>query len=340
MSDRAILIHLPNWIGDAALAVPAVRALQAARADRRWVFVCNARGAPLFARWPSDLLIVAGRSGGEGVLSLARRLRGLRCEDALVLPTSFRSAVAPALAAIPRRIGFASDSRRILLTQAVQESGRAQHLARQYVRLAARLGADPEAPLDPEVPIGEDETARQEERLHTLGFSPESTVALCPGATFGATKRWPVEHWISLGASLRARGMTIVVLGGAEEETPGEKIALALGPGAQNLAGRLGLRESLSLLRLLRGAVSNDSGAMHMAAAAGTAVLGLFGSTHPGWTGPLGRRSRSLTLALSCSPCYSKSCPTKIECLGDMKPERVAAEFASLLVSADGEGRR
>ncbi len=340
MSDPSILVHLPNWIGDAALAVPALRALQSARPGRRWVLVCSERGAPLFARWPSDLLIVAGRDGGEGVLALARRLRALRCEAALLLPTSFRSALAPFLAGISRRIAFASDSRRGLLTEAVRVSGRDVHLARQYVRLAACLGADAEAPLDPLVPIGEDEVARQAERLRSLGFAPESTIAFCPGATYGETKRWPLEHWITLGGMLRARGMTILVMGGREETGPGERIALDLRSAAHNLAGRIGLREALSLLRLVSGAVSNDSGAMHLAAAAGSPVLGLFGSTNPKWTGPLGRRSRSFSLALPCSPCYSRSCPTQIECLRDMRPERVAAELENLLEDVEGKTTR
>jgi heptosyltransferase II len=339
MSDPAILVHLPNWIGDAALAVPALRALQTARPDRRWVLVSSERAAPLFARWTSDLLIVAGKDGGEGVLSLARRLHALRCEAALVLPTSFRSALAPFLAGIPRRIAFASDSRRLLLTQPVKGIGRDEHLARHFVRLAASLGADPLAPLDPEVPIGEDELERQSRRLRTLGFAPEETIALCPGATYGETKRWPLNHWIALGGILRSRGMTILVLGGRDETGAGERISLDFRSGVHSLAGRIGLRESLALLRIVRGAVSNDSGAMHLAAAAGSPVLGLFGSTNPNWTGPLGRHSRSICLALPCSPCYSRNCPTQIECLRDMRPERVAAEFEKLLDDVNGERR-
>ncbi len=337
MSDRAVLLCLPNWIGDAAMSVPALRALQAARPDARWILAAHPRNASLFGRWPSDLMIVAGRPGGEGLARFARKLRHFGCSEALILPVSFRSAIAPFLAGIPRRVAFASDSRGVLLTEAVRPPGKDAHLARQFVRLAARLGADPEASLDPLIPIGEDEVALQEERLHSLGLERGATIALCPGATYGETKRWPAAHWGALAGILRDRGWSMVILGGAQEAGLGDLSAPGERSGAHNLAGQLTLRESLAILRLVRGAVSNDSGAMHLAAAAGCPVLGLFGSTHPDWTGPLGRRSRSLRLGIACSPCYSRRCPTQIECLRDLAPQRVASEFDNLLEDAGRE---
>ncbi len=337
MSDRAVLVCLPNWIGDAAMSVPALRALQAARPSARWILAAHPRNASLFGRWPSDLMIVAGRPGGEGLARFARRLRHCGCSEALILPVSFRSAVAPYLAGIPRRVAFASDSRGLLLTESVRPPGKDAHLARQFVRLAARLGANPEASLDPLIPIGEDEVARQEDRLHSLGLQSGSTIALCPGATYGETKRWPATHWMALAEILRDRGWSMVILGGAHEAGLGDLSARGERSGITNLAGQLTLRESLSILRLLRGAVSNDSGAMHLAAAAGCPVLGLFGSTNPDWTGPLGPFSRSLRLGIACSPCYSRRCPTQIECLRDLAPQRVASAFDELLEAAGRE---
>jgi heptosyltransferase II len=337
MSEPGILILMPNWVGDAALAAPALRALRLARPAARWILVGNARSAPLYGRWECDLLIVAGKKEREGTIGLARRLRRLSIQEALILPTSFRSALAPFMAAVGRRTGFSTDGRGLLLTHSLPRPRRETHLARQYLELAASLGADPAAPLDPTLPVGEDEVGAQVKRLGELGFAGDTTIALCPGATYGETKRWPVAHWIALGRLLRQQGRTLVVLGGGQEIGAGDLLVGEIGSGVENLAGKLSLRESLALLRVLRGAVSNDSGAMHLAAAAGCPILGLFGSTNPAWTGPLGERSRSLWLALPCSPCYAKSCPTQIECLRDMTPGRVGAELAGLMRGAGGE---
>jgi heptosyltransferase-2 len=129
-------------------------------------------------------------------------------------------------------------------------------------------------------------------------------------------------------------------MGGAEERTTASRLCAEIGDdGARSLAGTLALRESMSVLSLLAGAVSNDSGGMHLAAAAGTPVIGIFGSTSPVWTGPLGARSRSVSLSLRCAPCYGRTCPTRIECLRDLPPERILTEMESLLGTRAGAPR-
>jgi heptosyltransferase-2 len=210
---------------------------------------------------------------------------------------------------------------------------RSVHLARSWVALASRLGADAGAPLDPAVPIGDDEAAVARARLSTEGLEGARSIALCPGATYGPTKRWPEHHWMALGRRLLEDGWSLALLGGADERDLCEAIAGGVaGSGrAVNLAGRMSLRQSLATLACLAAAVSNDSGGMHLASAAGIPVLGIFGSTDPAWTGPLGERSRALTLRLGCSPCFLKACPTKIECLWDLEPERVHRSLSEMI---------
>jgi heptosyltransferase-2 len=121
-------------------------------------------------------------------------------------------------------------------------------------------------------------------------------------------------------------------LGGADERIAAARLCDEIGgDGVQSLAGALTLRRSLSVLSLVAGAVSNDSGGMHLAAAAGTAVIGIFGSTNPAWTGPLGSRSRAVSLGLHCAPCYGRTCPTQIECLRDLSPASILSELDALL---------
>jgi len=339
VSDGAALVILPNWVGDCAMAAPALRALRAARPDARWILAGAERSAPLYGRWPCDALIpIAGR-GAPAILGLARRLRGLGIREALLLGPSFRSALMPALAGIPRRVGWGTDGRRILLTETAPAPGRDVPLARSYLRLAARLGADPDAPLDPGLPIGADERDAAADRLRAMGVDGSRVIAFLPGATYGETKRWPVAHWAALGRMLHGAGWNLLVLGGAEECEIADRLSLEIGEGAYSLAGRLPLRASLSVLSIVTAAVSNDSGGMHLAAAAGAAVVGIFGSTNPAWTGPLGARSRAVTLGLACAPCYARTCPTQIECLRDLAPARVASEVEALLVAPAGAPR-
>jgi heptosyltransferase-2 len=252
-------------------------------------------------------------------------------DEALLLAPSFRSALSPFLARVPRRVGFSSDGRTVLLTEPVAMGGRDQHLAKQFLHLAARLGADASGSLDPRLPVGADEEQAASERLASGGLEARRTLAFCPGATYGETKRWPAGHWVDLGRMLSGLGWSIAVLGGQEERELGEQLAARIGRKAWSFAGRLDLRSSLSLLGRLAGAVSNDSGLLHLAVAAGCPVLGLFGSTNPSWTGPLGDASAVARIDLDCSPCYAKRCPTGIECLQDLRPETVQSSLLSLL---------
>jgi heptosyltransferase-2 len=331
MSRGSLLIRLPNWVGDGALAAPAVRALQAARPDRRLILVGTARSAPLYGRWPADAVLTVDRKSSRDVWRLARTLREGSVEEALILAPSFRSALSPYLARVGRRIGFPSDGRAMLLSDPVPAEGRDRHLAGQYLKLAARLGARADAAIDPSLPVGVDERQAASNRVETAGLEPGRTIALCPGATFGDTKRWPASHWLELGRSLAGRGWSIAVLGGREEMAVGESLADGIGGVACSFAGRLDLRGSLAVLCVAAGAVSNDSGLLHLAVAAACPVVGVFGSTNPEWTGPLGEGSAVVRTGVPCSPCYAKSCPTEIECLRDLRPESVLESLERLL---------
>ncbi len=334
------LVLLPNWVGDGAMAVPALRALTTARPDLRWILVGTERSAPLYGRWPCEAVIPMPAGSSRATLALAGRLRGLKLESALVLSPSFRAALIPWIAGVRRRIGWRTDGRFMLLTDSVPFPGRKVHLARSYLALAAQLGADPNAACDPLLPIGADEREAARTRLGAIDVEGARTIALFPGATYGETKRWPYPHWVSLGRGLHERGWSLLVLGGADERAVAAKLCAEIGDGAaRSLAGDLTLRESLAILSCVAAAVSNDSGGMHLAAAAGAATLGIFGSTSPAWTGPLGPRVRAVSLGLPCAPCFGRTCPTRIECLRDLSPARIVSELDALITREAGASR-
>src|SRR6185369_7520320 len=139
-----------------------------------------------------------------------------------------------------------------------------------------------------------------EHGLKAAGFA-----ALLPGAEFGPAKRWPGESYAGLSRALMAKGLGVALLGSANDAAATREIAAAA-PGAVDLAGKTRLEDAIDLVAAASLAVSNDSGLMHIAAAVGTPVVALFGSTSPENTPPLAEHRELVWLRLDCSPCHAK----------------------------------
>jgi heptosyltransferase-2 len=129
-----------------------------------------------------------------------------------------------------------------------------------------------------------------------------------PGATYGPAKRWPSENWTKLGKQITDNGSQILVFGSGDESELCQKIAQGIGGRSLNLAGSLTLRQSAALISLCRRFTTNDTGVMHLAAAVGTPVTAIFGSTNPDWTRPWGDRHHVIYNKEPCSPCYKREC--------------------------------
>ena len=148
-------------------------------------------------------------------------------------------------------------------------------------------------------------------------------VALCPGAEYGPAKRWPAAHFAAIAEAMHARGRQVWIFGSAKDAAIGAAIA-ELAPAAINLCGRTGLADAVDLLALSGLVLTNDSGLMHVAAAAGCRVVALFGSSTPDYTPPLSPRARAISLGLSCSPCFARTCPLgHTNCLQQLKPRQI-----------------
>ncbi len=221
-------------------------------------------------------------------------------------------------------------------------------LREQYLRLVdalARRGFDrtlSTAPTDCVLPLRAEEIAWAGEEWARLELDPARTIALAPGATYGYTKRWPEERFSALASSLIETGWSVVWVGGADEVESTVRLRDALdarGQASESLAGLHSLRQTLALLSKIRAVVSNDSGALHLAQAAGAPVVGIFGSTSPAWTGPSGAEARVVYERVACSPCFARSCPTQIECLTGLSVERVTRSVLELVDAARPAGK-
>ena len=278
---------------------------------------------------------------------------------ALVLPNSPRSALEVFLAGIPQRIGYARPWRNFFLTQAVApladtvkmrkrsvreikeliaknpepkiqnpEIPKSAHQVFEYLNLVAALGANPE-PLAPQLFI-----APEEIEAAKIKFGLEKITApifgLNPGAEYGPAKRWPVEKFISAAKEIQQRtNCAWILLGGKgdlqlcgqiESEIQNSKFKI------QNLSGQTSLRELMTLMKICRVVLTNDTGPMHVAAALGTPVVVPFGSTSPELTGPGlpgDTRNRLLKSDASCSPCFLRECPIDFRCMNGIGVEQI-----------------
>lgn len=323
-----ILVVGPAWVGDMVMAQSLFRLLRQRDPDARIDVVGPPWSVPLAARMP-ELREGIALDVAHGQLALGSRrrlgleLRARGHDRAIVLPRSLKAALLPWFARIPVRTGFAAEGRSWLLTDSRPLDRR---VLDQTVKRFLALGLPPDAPLpEPPRPALRIDLANRDALLRRFGLGQAPAVALMPGAAFGPAKQWPVGHFAELARLLVAGGQEVWVLGSAAERPLGEHIRMAAGPGVHDLCGQTRLEDSVDLLAAAHCAVTNDSGLMHVAAAAGTRVVAIFGSTSPHFTPPLTGRSHIHYLALDCSPCFQRECPLgHLRCLREITPEAVA----------------
>jgi heptosyltransferase-2 len=321
------LVVAPNWLGDCVMALPVLRAIRRARPGDGLAVLARSGAASLFRAEESADTVVER----SGLFGDARRLRSGGFAEAWLLPNSFRSALAPWFAGIPERIGYDTDHRGPLLTRALRAPSRTEHQLRDYDALLRSRGIEPDFEA-PHVPVTARALDRAAASLEAAGVDRDEPLALlAPGAAFGWTKRWPPERYGALGDLLKARGVPCAVVIGPGEEALGTAVAAAARARLPVLGADLDPLELAALFSCARVVVANDSGPMHLAAAAGVPVVAFFGPTDPGRTAPTGAPSRILDRYVFCSPCYLKECPYRHECMREISPEMAFEAVEELL---------
>jgi len=291
--------------------------------DRVLDVLAPAWSLPVVARMPEIRRGVAAETA-HGEIGLAKRwriarsLKSERYDDAIVLPRSFKSALIPWFARIPKRTGFRGESRFGLINDVrVFDKTVLDQTVKRFTALGVGNGeALPPAPY-PGLSI---DAERQAELLDALSLDTRyPVVAMMPGAEYGPAKCWPLDYFAELASHLEAAGYQVWVMGSDKDATAGQ--AIAERSSAVNLCGRTSLADVIDVLGLAEQAVSNDSGLMHVAAAVGLHVHGVYGSSSPSFTPPLTDRCDVHYLGLPCSPCFERQCPLgHLKCLRDLKP--------------------
>ena len=258
----------------------------------------------------------------------AKRLRDGRFDTILLLPNSFRSAWTARQSGIPHRWGYGRSLRGALLTRSVSRK-KAVHQSAYYLNLVRALGiAAVDAPprLTP--------SARTRDRAAALlAAEPTATVGFAPGAAYGHAKRWPPDRVAQVVTRLvRERGARCILVGAEGDREAGRAIESSLPPDivVNNLIGRTDLRLLIGLLARCHAFVSNDSGAMHLAAAAGVPVTAIFGPTNEKVTAPIGDHD-VLIRQVFCRPCMLRECPIDHRCMKRISVEDVFQSVARRL---------
>lgn len=314
-----ILICGVNWLGDACMSMPA---LQMFRQRHPQAHITMLVKPPLISLWqlhPAVDAILRLEPGNAGLWKTARAVRAGAFNSAYIFPNSWRSALVPFLARIPERIGTGGHSRGLLLTGRIRLSARAktQHQQWEYADI---LGLDDIITMPPPALL-----LTAKECLLNPPSAREKTVGLIPGAARGSSKQWPENYFIQAAQGLRqATPCRFAVFGTAAETGVCNRIAAALQPDAVSFAGRTTLPQLVASLGACNTVICNDSGGMHLAAAAGTPVVAVYGLTDALKTGPLGAGHECIRAAeTGVSRTISRHDPDATRALAGIHPERV-----------------
>jgi len=315
---KNILIRATNWIGDAVMTLPAVGTVRNSFPEAKISVLAKPWVAEIYRLSPAVDEIILFQSPGvhagmRGKIKLARELRGMKFDMAILLQNAIEAAIIALLAGIPIRAGYNSDGRGLLLTHSVQRTKaiRKLHQTGYYLEMVKSLGfQSDETNVLLKPGVGYDELA--EKILDDLDIDmKEILVGIAPGATYGPAKRWFPERFAAVSDRIiDNHSARVIILGSSDDRETADRVQQYAGHRLVNLAGKTNLKETIALIGKCKLFISNDSGLMHVAGALNIPTVAIFGSTNPVTTSPAGNNSVVIYKSASCSPCLKKRCPT------------------------------
>ena len=317
MEPRSIVIRGPNWVGDAVLSVPAIKAVRARFPHSKITLMVRPWVGGLFRSASFiDEVWLRPRPRLREWFGAVREVRQREFDLALLLPNSFESALTVFAAGVPVRAGYATDGRGFLLTERVDRPIENRHQVTYYLDLIRSVFGVVEEPTT-EIVASEAERDGARQLLESEGLGPEARLlVLNPGAAFGSAKRWHEDRFAQVADKIVEEFQLQTVVVGSASETPiADRIRNRMKHPAVALTGRTDLETLLGVLSLASLMITNDSGPMHMAAALGIPTVAIFGSTDAEVTRPSGPWTHVVKHEVSCSPCLLRECPIDHRCM-------------------------
>jgi len=337
MPYRRILVRATNWVGDAVMSLPALRALRERFPDAYIAILAKPWVADLYRREPlCDELIPFTARDLASKWRVARELRSHEFDCAILFQNAFEAAGIAFAARIPERIGYARDGRSALLTQAIavpRPGEIPRHERFYYLELLRRAGVIDEASSSAVIRLEGAAAAREDglRRFRDLGLG-DCVIGVSPGAAYGSAKRWLPERFAEAANRVAGElGAAVAIFGSKDERELCEAVAGAIHAHVKNFAGETSLAEFIDMAAACRVYLTNDSGAMHIASALGVPTVAVFGATDDVATGPTGPLARVVREAVECSPCLKRECPIDHRCMTRVEAARVAETALDLL---------
>jgi len=337
---QRVLVKEVNWLGDVVMSLPALKAVRQAWPRAHLAVLVKRELASFFdgSRWIDEVIpytVARGLRGLGDRRGIVAQIRSRRFDLAILFPKSFEAAFWVRLARVPRRAGLVADGRGLLLTHKTRRvaASLAGHQAQQYLNLLRETVGINGRGDDYTPDIHEPHRSKMRAWLTSWRRRPRAQlIALAPAAAFGPAKEWPAAHYAALIDLLAQHDQAeCVLVGSPGERRKCEEVVVASKAGALIAAGETSVGELLALLSLCDGFAGNDSGSMHVAGALGIPTVGLYGSTNPERTGPLGPKTTVLYHRIECSPCLQRTCRFgHYNCLRQIAAEEVAQALHEL----------
>lgn len=335
-TPEKILVLGPAWVGDMVLAQSLFKTLKANQPNCTIDVAAPAWTLPLLDRMPEVAEKIAlpfkhGELAFWKRIAFGRALKSKSYTQAIILTNSFKSAILPWAAAIPKRTSFLGEMRYGLIND-IRTLDKTK--LKMTVQRFVTLGLAPHDNLPPVLPrpVLTANIAHAQALCQSLQIPPLETpvLGLCPGAEYGEAKRWPAEHYAEVANAAITKGWQVWLFGSDKDISVTTQINQLTQNKCLNLGGKTKLGDAIDLMALCHTVVSNDSGLMHVAAALDKKLVAIFGSSDPYHTPPMHPDAVIEYLKLECSPCFERQCPLgHLNCLTQIRPHIVTHRIFS-----------
>jgi heptosyltransferase-2 len=328
-----ILIVAPSWVGDMVMAQSLFITLKQQYPDCQIDVIAPPWTLAVIQHMPEVsqgfmMPVTRGKLGLMERINLGKSLRSVRYDQAILLPNTWKSALTPFFAHIPKRTGYVGECRWGLLNDVRRLDKKV--LTKTVQRFVALAYPDSNKLPPCPVPVFTVNSAHQQQLIQQYGLNTQQKIlALCAGAEYGAAKRWSAEYYATVAQQKLQDGWQVCLFGSGKDKDIAQQINQLTGQQCLDFCGKTSISEAVELLALADVVISNDSGLMHVASALNKKLIAIYGSSDPNFTPPLSDNAKIIYLGLECSPCFKRECPLgHTRCLTDITPEQVLSHIS------------